>query len=203
MKLFLPFLLTLLTIVACVSSPAVAPEITRANSWPTVIPSILPIPGYSNNPPPGTQRPTETLSQKKKISFNYLFEDSDKNTTTYIWNLVFSEATSMWNDALEYEVFKESKENVNLRIKYVSELYIKNGVKIAGTCRSDCEFAEIKVFMGATFKKGTALHELGHAIGLKHSELEEEVMFPMIDKEKYLTFGDIIKAKKAVENCYD
>jgi hypothetical protein len=45
------------------------------------------------------------------------------------------------------------------------------------------------------------LHELGHIIGLGHSGLRENVMYPTLDHETTLSSGDIAGAKAMTQPC--
>lgn len=199
MKLLLPLLLTFLTVVACVAVPQGLPPPPATTFEPS--PSIKPIPAYSNNPPPGTQKPIEisaTIAPKKR-TFNIFFVN---NGTAYEfqWQRALNESILEWNNSLEYEVFHPSEvKNANLKVTYEDHReYNASGALVAGKYYGHCLDGEIKFFKDIRSKKTTALHELGHAIGLKHSLIAEDVMFATSGPFKYLTANDIERAKKAV-----
>ena len=107
--------------------------------------------------------------------------------------------------------------HVYLAFKTRSQVPIMTQAVIGLAMPSSVQLPEREIVAGmAIFRKGYILehrktdservmhiylHELGHVIGLGHSGLRENVMYPTLDHETTLSSGDIAGAKAMTQPC--
>ena len=142
-----------------------------------------------------------SVIKKKYKSIQYSFDEGDSLLHLSARRDVFEDAVAQWNHDLGMEIFSSKKGRIKLMVLFLD---IKgesgdNGVVAATTLRTTCSKQVITVYKNASMKRRVILHELGHSMGLGHSDNIDDIMYYRATSQQYPSKDDIKRAKLAIE----
>ena len=145
---------------------------------------------------PVNEVPPHSTIQRGTIHIKVL----DQNDPT--WVKATMDAAWDWNDALGGEVFSFGSGERVIKMRVMPD--IPGHPQAAGVYHQlMCNNTYI-VYRAKTkqnLKYSVALHELGHSLGLNHSDNPNEVMYATLGYPKKLQLGDINRALKSKIPC--
>jgi len=158
----------------------------------------------------GTMTPVESIVQNTKLSRTYYYSfDSDlpqagrevfqEAVATYnktgIVHLVAGKAGSHQN-SVTFSMYhkQESADATTLELGHGGPVITKS-ISIRGTQYWNNAKASLNGSYSTAFSKAVAVHELGHALGLDHSQSTLSVMYPVSQGRTALAAADIASLK--------
>jgi len=193
------------TIISLMMFGCVAPAIVT----PPEIIQKLPIPSVSSIlestkpytptpfPAPSPTATTNTPKSRKHIQV-IIVSIGDKE-----WDNNVRLAISEWNQALGFEAFRETYSSIKLIITYENRASETNMFAVGAYNRNRCVNSTIKLFKNLTRvrQRTVILHELGHALGLGHSEYPNDIMYSSVSSSTRLSDNDIKRALLSKIHC--